>query len=89
MKDTKGKAKWDLLPWDLVEQTVDVLTFGADKYAPEAWRQETKSDDYFAALMRHIVAYRKGEVIDPESGKTHLAHAMCNLIFIHELEHKR
>lgn len=89
MKDTKGKAKWDLLPWDLVEQTVDVLTFGADKYAPEAWRQETKSDDYFAALMRHIVAYRKGEVIDPESGKTHLAHAMCNLIFIHELENKR
>ena len=89
MKDTKGKARWDLLPWDLVEQTVDVLTFGADKYAPEAWRQETKSDDYFAALMRHIVAYRKGEVIDPESGKTHLAHAMCNLIFIHELENKR
>lgn len=89
MKDTKGKAKWDLLPWDLVEQTVDVLTFGADKYAPESWRQETKSDDYFAALMRHIVAYRKGEVIDPESGKTHLAHAMCNLIFIHELENKR
>ena len=89
MKDTKGKAKWDLLPWDLVEQTVDVLTFGADKYAPEAWRQETKSDDYFAALMRHIVAYRKGEIIDPESGKTHLAHAMCNLIFIHELENKR
>lgn len=88
MKDTKGKARWDLLPWDLVEQTVDVLTFGADKYAPEAWRQE-KSEDYFAALMRHIVAYRKGEIIDLESGKTHLAHAMCNLIFIHELENKR
>lgn len=87
MKDTKGKARWDLLPFDLVEKAVDVLTFGADKYAPESWRQE-KSDEYFAALMRHIVAYRKGEVTDQESGLEHLAHAMCNLIFLHELEKK-
>jgi hypothetical protein len=32
--------------------------------------------------MRHLVAYQSGEEIDPESGKSHLAHAQCCLIFL-------
>ena len=32
--------------------------------------------------MRHLIAWRKGELIDPESKLPHLAHAGCNLIFL-------
>ena len=43
-------------------------------------------DRYFDAHMRHMVAWRKGEALDPESGRHHLAHAGCNVIFLLYLE---
>ena len=81
-----GKLRWDLLPLSLIEQTVNVLTFGAQKYG--AWNCKdvpNAEDRYFAALMRHIVAWKKGEKLDVESGLPHLAHAVCNLIFLSEI----
>ena len=83
------KLMWDLLPVKPIEEVVDILTFGAKKYNPESWRKvEDPINRYYAALMRHIIAYRNGEKIDPESGRTHLAHAICNLIFLSEFENK-
>ena len=77
------KPMWDLLPYREVGQIVDVLTYGASKYAPRSWH---KIDDprsrYFAALMRHLVAWEAGELLDPESGLPHLAHAGCCLLFL-------
>lgn len=82
-KHDAGKPMWDLLPWEQVEDVVHILTFGADKYGPLSWQQVEQAEDrYFAALMRHIVAWRKGEVVDAESGRPHLAHAVCNALFL-------
>ena len=36
---------------------------------------------YYNALMRHLSSYADGELIDSESGESHLAHALCNLYF--------
>ena len=41
---------------------------------------------YDDAALRHIQAYLSGEVSDPESGKPHLAHALCCLMFRLELD---
>jgi hypothetical protein len=87
IKHDKDKPRWDLLPLDLINETVDVLTLGAKKYGPNNWREvENAFDRYYAALMRHIVAYKSGELYDPETKLSHLAHAMCNLIFLSELQ---
>ena len=68
-----------------IEGIVKILDFGAKKYAPESWKEEdTKT--YYAAMMRHICAYSKGEVNDKESGLPHMYHIMTNAIFISELE---
>jgi hypothetical protein len=89
IKFDEEKLRWDLLPLDLVNETVKVLTLGAKKYGPNNWQKVTDGiDRYYAALMRHITAYRSGEFLDDESGLTHLAHAMCNLIFLYALEMK-
>jgi hypothetical protein len=81
------KPRWDLLPLEPIKELVQVLTFGAQKYAPNNWR---KVDDglnrYYSACLRHLVAYKSGELNDPETGLSHLAHAMCNLVFMHELQ---
>jgi DNA-directed RNA polymerase subunit RPC12/RpoP len=82
-KHDKGKLMWDLLPWKQVEKIVDILTFGASKYGPNQWQTvEDGKDRYFAAMMRHITAWWGGERNDPESGKHHLAHAGCCLLFL-------
>ena len=82
-KNDTAKARWDLLPLPAISQIVDVLTFGAKKYADNNWQHvQQPKDRYFAAALRHIVAWREGESKDPESGLHHLAHASCCLIFL-------
>jgi len=77
------KDKWDLLPIYEIEQVVKVLTLGAVKYAPDNWQKvEPYRDRYYSACLRHIVAWRKGEVFDKETKLPHLAHAICCLLFI-------
>jgi hypothetical protein len=84
------KAKWDLLPMRAVSSVVDVLTFGARKYAPWNWaRVPDQRPRYYAACLRHLVAWWHGERLDPDSGLPHLAHAVCCLLFLLEVEQAR
>ena len=80
-----GKLEYGLLPPKALEETVKVLTFGAEKYEPDNWKFVPDSKRrYFDALQRHLWAWKQGEQIDPESGMHHLAHAMCCLMFLYE-----
>lgn len=82
-KNDGGKTRWDLLPFGGIRQIASVLTFGAEKYAPEQWQRVPDARRrYFAAMMRHIDAWWGGEIVDPESGHHHLAHAGCCLLFL-------
>lgn len=83
-KADDGKERWDLLPFAPIEEVVRVLTHGAKKYGDNNWRKVDISR-YKAALMRHVSAMMKGKWVDSESGLSHVAHAICNLIFIKEL----
>jgi hypothetical protein len=55
--------------------------------ADNNWRLVDKARSrYLAAARRHMAAYNLDESRDPESGLHHLAHAICCLNFILELE---
>lgn len=84
IKHDQGKDRWDLLPCREVEQVVKILTLGAAKYDDHNWQLvvAAKPGRYIAAAFRHIVAWIKGERDDPESGRPHLAHAICCLLFL-------
>ena len=80
-----GKLEYGLLPPLALEETVKVLTFGAQKYERDNWQKVPDAKRrYFDALQRHVWSWKQGEQIDPESGIHHLAHAMCCLMFILE-----
>jgi hypothetical protein len=80
-----GKLEYGLLPPKALEATVDVLTFGAQKYERDNWKHVNDSKRrYFDALQRQMWAWKQGEQLDPESGKHHLAHALCCLMFLYE-----
>ena len=80
-----NKLRYDLIPPHAQKAMVEVLTFGAQKYAPDNWQLVPDAKRrYFAALERHVWAWKEGEQLDPESGIHHLAHAMCCLMFLFE-----
>jgi len=80
-----GKLEYGLLPALALEETVKVLTFGAQKYERGNWQKVPDAKRrYFDAMERHVWAWKKGEQFDPESGIHHLAHAMCCLMFLYE-----
>lgn len=76
------KIRMDLLPTEFIEATSTILTFGADKYGDRNWELGMDWNRPFGALMRHMWAWWRGEDKDPESGKSHLWHAACNLAFL-------
>lgn len=88
-KHDSGKPRYDLLPAAAEAEIVEVLTHGADKYAPDNWRKVTDPvERYYAALRRHLAAWRLGEELDSESGLRNLAHVATNAVFLMELTRK-
>lgn len=80
-----GKLQYGLIPPLAMAEMVKVLTFGAEKYEPDNWKNVPDSKRrYFDAMERHIWAWKAGEQIDPESNIHHLAHAMCCMFFLYE-----
>lgn len=76
-----GKLRWDLLPLNLIEKVVEIYTFGAEKYGANTWQNlEDGYNRYKAAMFRHLMEFEKGNVVDDDSGKEHLAHCCWNIL---------
>ena len=87
LKYDSEKPKMNLLPPKALIEVGKVLTFGAEKYGPENWKElEDLQNRYTAGALRHIFAHMDGEELDPETNLSHLAHAMCCLLFKLEIE---
>lgn len=82
VKNDEGKLQWSLMPFEQLEDTVRVLMKGAKKYSRDNWKKCDDVNRYKDALMRHVTAYIKGEEKDPEDNLPHLAHAICNCLFL-------
>ena len=82
-KHDTGKIRMSLLPMQPLTAVLEILEFGAVKYQADNWQHvENARTRYFDAAQRHILAWWQGEQTDSESGKHHLAHAVCCLMFL-------
>jgi hypothetical protein len=84
--ESATKPRLELLPSAALEQIAEVLTYGAAKYEANNWCRGARWGRYFAALLRHVFAWWRGEDRDPETGMSHLAHAGCCLLFLMEYQ---
>ena len=87
IKHDGGKLHYSLLPFPALKKVAQVLEFGAKKYAPDNWKKVPNAKPrYFDAAMRHLIAHQSGELLDPESGLSHLSHAACCVLLLIFLE---
>lgn len=75
-----AKPSLALIPGPAMVEMAGVFELGAVKYGPFNWRKtKVEAMTYANAALRHLMSWLDGEDVDPESGKTHLAHAMASL----------
>ena len=75
------KPKWSLVHYKSLLPMVEVLEFGAQKYAPENWKKGLDKKEILESMMRHLAALMDGEKNDKESGISHMGHIQCNAMF--------
>lgn len=72
-KDDAGKARYDLIPAEALDELARVYGIGAAKYGDHNWRKGLAWGRVFGAMMRHAWAWWRGETYDPVDGQHHLA----------------
>ncbi len=82
-KEAAGRAKTPMspVPANVLMRIGAVLAHGAAKYGRHNWRTAgINLSTYYDAALRHLASWWEGEDNDPESGESHLAHAMATLV---------
>ncbi len=85
IKHDEGKTKFHLLIPEFVKGVADVMTKGAEKYSEWNYLYLDK-ERIVDAHHRHMNAYQRGELNDPETGLSHLFHATCCLQMLWALD---
>jgi len=71
-----------------LNKVADVMTYGTIKYDRKNWNKCDDTERYISASLRHISSYLQGNKLDDESSIEHLAHSICSLLFVLEMDLK-
>ena len=87
-KDDTDKPRVELVPPCFIRAAARALANGASEYVdadgPNYLKVENGEARYYAAAMRHLMAFHEGEAADKKSGLHTLDHAAaCVAILIH------
>ena len=95
-KNDSDKLRFDLVPAYALQEVTKVITYGEAKYPSVVNANGTRTQNWklldnanqrlFAAVQRHLWQYQAGEILDSETGISHLAHACSSLLFMIELD---
>lgn len=75
-----GKVRLDLLPPAWTWALAQVMTKGAEKYAPRNWEKGMPWSKVVGPMLRHAFKWLSGEIYDPETGCHHLAMVAWNAL---------
>lgn len=88
LKDTQEKLPLQNIDPIALKTLAKLQQYGAKKYKGSdgiSW-QHGEPSTYVGALLRHLTSWQEGEIVDPESGLTHLEHAFYNAYILLWLE---
>ena len=80
LKFDSGKLRYDLVPFEVIDEYVRCFNYGALKYEANSWKDLSDFENrYSAALGRHYSDFRKGQIINEKDGGLYtLAQIMWN-----------
>lgn len=78
LRYNEGKAPIHLIPPEVIEAHAEHYRKGAEKYKPRNWERGMDWTKCYDSLMRHALAWMRGEDIDPENGSHHMVAVMWN-----------
>ena len=81
LRYNKGKPKWSYVHFESLEPMIRVLEYGALKYAPYNWQKPMPLVEILESMQRHLAALIDGELVDAESGISHMGHIQANAMF--------
>lgn len=82
-----GKVPLAWLPWRALREVSRVQQYGHHKYREfNNYRRGMEATRNLSCALRHITQWLDGESLDTESGRSHLAHAACRILFVLENE---
>lgn len=88
LKNDAGKPDLTLVSKELMISLARVREFGNKKYEKNNWKKGFNVTRSLAAALRHIFSFLSGETLDPESGLSHLGHAVASIEHaIYDMEH--
>ena len=82
LKYDGDKPPLHLLPPDALYAITEILDFGAKKYAPRNWEKGMDWSRLYRATLGHLFQWFMRKGADPETGKSHLWHAGCCILFL-------
>lgn len=80
--------RYDLIPMDVLNELVEVFTFGEWKHVEmakgegQSWTAGVKYSQRINKILRHLMAFIRNEDIDPESGRHALAHMIVQSMML-------
>lgn len=82
LRHNQSKPQWSLVPQTALIPMVEVLEFGAKKYAPYNWMKGLSVKEICESMKRHLDSFMEGENHDLESKLSHIGHIQCNALFL-------
>lgn len=88
MKYDNGTIPLQLLPVLPMMETALVFGYGAEKYRKDSYRDQNYDavewSRTYGSVLRHLFKWNAGEDMDPDTGRSHLAHASAQLMILME-----
>ena len=91
-KKDEGKARFELLAYEVIQAIAQILTEGAKKYESRNWEKGIAYGRVFGGVQRHLCAWwnskiEKTDGINHADGNaSHLDHAITGLMFLSAYE---
>lgn len=82
VKFDDAKPPLHLIAPDFLYAIAEILAFGAKKYAPRNWEKGMNWSKVYRAAIGHLFDWFMKKGPDPETGKSHLWHAACCIMFL-------
>lgn len=80
--DKEKQVRPELIAPEMITALGTILAFGANKYSAGNWAKGMEWSRLYGGLQRHLNSWYSGDETDSETGKPHLWHAACMLMFL-------